>query len=88
LSKTFKPWGFVRRKVGGGSFSWSRTDGREGIDETLKACCSLALEDLDDNSDEAGVDFDPYDFGDDDLENGPSTAAGRRGYSARCPSRE
>lgn len=76
----------MRRKVGGGSFSWSRTDGKAGIEGTLNTGCSF--EDLSDISDEAGVNFEPYDFGEDDLENGPSTSAGRRGYSRRLDSRE
>lgn len=33
------------------------------------------LEDLEDISDDAGVDFDPYDLGDEDLEKGPSPEA-------------
>lgn len=58
LSSTFKPCGFVRLKVGGGSFSWSLAEGKLGKDGTLKAGCSLALDDLEDWSDDAGVDLD------------------------------
>lgn len=88
LSKRFKPWGFVRLNVGGGSFSWSLADGSGGNEGTLKPGCSFALDDLADASEEAGVDFDcePYDLGEDDREKGPSLAGISTGWAGRCRS--
>lgn len=47
----------MRLNVGGGSFSWSLTEGNGGNDGTLKTGCSFALDGFDDISEDAGVDF-------------------------------
>ena len=58
LSSRLNPLGFDFLNVGGGSFSWSRTEGSGGREGTLKAGCSRGPDDLEDTSDDAGVDFD------------------------------
>jgi hypothetical protein len=55
----------------------------------LNTGCSLELDGLDDASDdEPGVDLecDPYDLGEEDLENGPSLAEVPAASNARYPS--